>query len=72
MKVLMTQNGNTTMYLSPETEIEKLLLQSLFSGAVDARHHSTVQVGGKALVDAIEIVPIPVQKPTADKQPEQQ
>ena len=69
MKVLMTQNGNTTMYLSPETEIEKLLLQSLFSGAVDARHHSTVQVGGKALVDAVEITPFVAAKDNPQQPP---
>ena len=71
MKIIMTQNGSTCMYASPETEIEKLMLQSLFSGPVEVRQHPTIQIGGKNWVDAVEIVPA-VQKPTADKQPEQQ
>ena len=53
----MTQNGSTTMYVSPETEIEKLMLLSLFSGAVETRQHPTVQIGGKNWVDCVEIIP---------------
>lgn len=66
MKTILTQNGVTTMYLAPETEIEKLLLQSLFSGQVENKHHPTVQIGGKNWVDAVEITPAPQQttKPT--------
>lgn len=59
MKIVMTQNGNTTMYISPETEIEKLMLQSLFSGPVDSKQHPTIQIGGKNLVDCVEISPVP-------------
>ncbi len=58
MKMIMTQNGTTALYLAPDTEIEKLMLQSLFSGAVDSKQHPTIQVGTKNLVDCIEITSV--------------
>ncbi len=55
MKTIFTANGSVTLYVVPETEIEKLMLQSLFAGPVDSKQHATVQIGGKNLVDTIEI-----------------
>lgn len=57
MKVVNVVNGKMALYLQPETEIEKLILQSLFSGPVDSKQHASLQVGTIQLVDAVEIVP---------------
>lgn len=59
MDIIITQNGSTTMYISPKTEIEKLLLQSLFSGPVESKQHNTIQVGDKQMVDCIQITCAP-------------
>lgn len=58
MKIVTVQNGVITMYIQPETEIEKLQLASLFSGSVDSKIHATIQVGTKSLVDTVEITPV--------------
>lgn len=58
MKIIMQQNGQTAMFISPETEIEKLMLQSLFSGPVESKQHSTLQLGDKQMVDCIQITPV--------------
>ena len=62
MKCIFTSNGCNTLYLSPETELEKLLLADIFKTEVTAIHHSTIQVGGKNMVDAIEIISTPAPK----------
>ena len=69
MKTIFTSNGSVALYLAPETEIEKLMLQSLFSGPTESKLHSTVQVGGKALVDAVEITPFVAAKDNPQQPP---
>ena len=57
MKIITTINGSIGLYIQPETEIEKMVLQELFKGPVDSKQHATIQIAGKNLVDAIEITP---------------
>lgn len=62
MTTTIIANGELKLILCPTTEIEKLLLQSLFSGPIQAAAHATMQVAGKNMVDVIEITT--VTKPT--------
>jgi hypothetical protein len=56
MKIITTINGSIGLYLQPESEIEKLVLNQLFSGPVDTKQHATIQIAGKNLVDCVEII----------------
>lgn len=64
MKLLTTINGQISIYISPEGELDKIILAELAKGPVTIKAHSTVQVGDKNLVDCIEIIPSKLEKPT--------
>lgn len=70
MKVTIVSNGVISLVIQPETEIEKLQLKQIFAGPIEGTMSDTLQILGKNIVDSVVITP--VQKPTADKQPEQQ
>lgn len=62
MKVHIVSNGNLSMVISPETEIEKLQIKELFQGPVTATVSDTVQILGKNIVDCVVITPISTDK----------
>lgn len=63
MKVTIISNGQPTrMVITPENEIEKLQLQSLFKGEVEVRQMDKAQVIDVNLVDCVIIQPKTEQK----------
>jgi hypothetical protein len=57
MTTIITINGSMGLYISPGSEIEKLVLGELAKGPVEIRMHSTITVGDKVLNDCIQIIP---------------
>lgn len=55
MKIVTVANGSLSMYIQPESELDKMILSELFKGPIDSKTHATVQVGGKSMVDVVEI-----------------
>lgn len=58
MKINVIQNGSLKLSITPETELEKITLQTLFQGPVEVTHHEKLQLLDKALVDTIVIAPV--------------
>ena len=57
MKCTFIQNGKLSLALTPETEIEKLLLQNLFSAPVTTQLHDKLQILDKSIADTVVISP---------------
>jgi len=55
MKVHFIVNGKVEMALTPENDLEKMMLQELFKGDVENQFHEKIQISGKALVDTVTI-----------------
>ncbi len=57
MKVVTVANGNLSMYIQPESEIDKAIIAELFKGPVDSTIHATIRVGTKDIQNCVEITP---------------
>lgn len=55
MKTHLIKNGSISLILTPENEIERLLLDELFRTPVDVQAVEKIQVLNTALVDSILI-----------------
>lgn len=62
MKIHILTNGSLKMLISPETEIEKMQLDSLFKTPVDAKQMGTVRLIDIDLQDCVIIQPKTEQK----------
>jgi hypothetical protein len=63
MKVTIVQNGQLSIVLQPETEIEKLQLKEVFKGPVEGKMEDTIQILGKNIVDSAVITPAVASQP---------
>lgn len=57
MKIVIVNNGITSMAIIPETELEKLQLKDIFQGPVDSRVADKEQILDKNIADSIIITP---------------
>ena len=55
MKTHIIKNGDVKLILTPESEIEKMLLQDLFKQEVTVQSVEKIQVLNTALVDSVII-----------------
>jgi hypothetical protein len=55
MKCTFVLNGKIELALTPENDLEKMMLQELFKGDVENQFHEKIQISGKALVDTVTI-----------------
>lgn len=58
MKITTIVNGRISLAISPESEIEKQILNELFKGPVDVQIMDKVQILNNALVDSVLISPV--------------
>lgn len=57
MKTTFIQNGKLSLVLTPENDIDKVLLSDLFKTSVDATQVSTMQIGDINHVNCVIITP---------------
>jgi hypothetical protein len=55
MKCTFAVNGKIELALTPENDLEKMMLQELFKTEVESQFHEKIQIFGKALVDTVTI-----------------
>lgn len=55
MKCTIINNGNDSIILAPESEIEKLQLQKIFQGAITVKPLEVVRILDKDIQDVIVI-----------------